>query len=183
QWPSVNLGIILRPSELTRSGEAPMTGMEIRIDALEGLATPKDTFVSMRIGDYQKQSRFGSSKTYRFPQMEDPHAFARIEVFHRVGHLTVNLGNLQSNENVEVPVDMPQLSSLPMKLVVQNDKAMFAKADKMKSEKAQSKRDEAQRYLAEHHVEEVIADAIREVIHEKPSDPHTFLSNQILKHA
>lgn len=58
------------------------------------------------------------------------------------------------------------------------------------------------RYLAEHHLEEVIADAIREVIHEtlglqlgfphvlanafmprRPNDPHAFLSAQILKHA
>ena len=98
-----------------------------QLDMVLRQATPKDTFVSMRVGDYQKQSRhhpsrivfgwmilsycflcsslavlvarciciseisytlcklgpvwgFGSAKTYRFPQMEDEHRFARIEV-------------------------------------------------------------------------------------------------------
>lgn len=160
-----------------------MAGMEIRIDSVEGQATPKDTFVSMRVGDYQKQSRFGSAKTYRFPQMEDEHRFARIEVFHRIGHLTVNLDNLPANEPVEVPVDLPELKLLPMKLAILSDTVEPKTDQKAKQQKAKNKVDAAQKYLAEHHVEEVIADAIREVIHEKPSDPHAFLSAQILKHA
>jgi len=162
---------------------ASMAGMEIRIDSVEGQATPKDTFVSMRVGDYQKQSRFGSAKTYRFPQTEDEHRFARIEVFHRIGHLTVNLDNLSANEPLEVPVDLPEVKLLPMKLAILNDTVDTKTEQKAKQQKAKNKVDAAQKYLSEHHVEEVIADAIREVIHEKPSDPHAFLSEQILKHA
>lgn len=43
--------------------------------------------------------------------------------------------------------------------------------------------DAAQKYLAEHQLEEIIADAMREVIHEKPEDPYSFLSKEIMKHA
>eukprot|EP00438_Fugacium_kawagutii_P019668 Skav207974 [mRNA] locus=scaffold495:92189:93388:+ [translate_table: standard] len=153
--------------------------MEIRIDSVEGHEAPRDTFVSMRVGEYQKQCRFGSAKTYRFPQIDEERRFARLEVFQRIGHLTVNLDNL-SQEPLEVPVDLP-LKTLPMQLAIVNGES---KTDqKAKQQKSSSKVDAAQKYLAEHHVEEVIADAIREVIREKPSDPHAFLSAQILKHA
>lgn len=47
--------------------------MELSLDSVDQV--PKDTFVSIRVGDYQKQSRFGSAKTYRFPQADDKHRF------------------------------------------------------------------------------------------------------------
>ena len=34
-----------------------MAGIEVRIDAVDVAHVPKDTYVSMRVGDYQKQSR------------------------------------------------------------------------------------------------------------------------------
>ncbi|CAE7566765.1 unnamed protein product [Symbiodinium pilosum] len=158
--------------------------MEIRVDAAEGNAAPKETFVSMRIGDFQKQSRFGAAKTYKFPKMEDPNGFARIEVFQRVGHLTVSLGKLhQSDQSVEVPVEMPGMSHLPMRLGLQGASPEANPEPKAKNAKVKTKLDAAQKYLADHHLEEVIADAMREVIHEKPAEPLTFLSSQILKHA
>ncbi|CAE7153647.1 gpt, partial [Symbiodinium pilosum] len=97
--------------------------MEIHVDAADGFAVPKDTFVSIRIGDVQKQSRFGPAKTFRFPQQEDNSGLARIEVFHRVGHLTFGLNKLSPNnekENMEIPVEMPGVSSLPIKLGLQS---------------------------------------------------------------
>ena len=48
--------------------------MELSLDSLD--TVPKDTFVSIRVGDYQKQSRFGSAKTYRFPLADEKHRFA-----------------------------------------------------------------------------------------------------------
>ncbi|CAK8991773.1 Hypothetical protein (Fragment), partial [Durusdinium trenchii] len=164
------------PVRANDTGER-MAGIEVRIDAVDVAHVPKDTYVSMRVGDYQKQSRFGSAKTYRFPHTEDQR-FARLEVFHRVGHLTVNLDNLSGP--VEVPVELAETNYLPMNLCVLQDGSKDGVPAKVR---AKGKVDAAQKYLAEHHVEEVIADAIREVIHEKPADPCSFLSAQILKHA
>ncbi|CAE7548719.1 gpt [Symbiodinium natans] len=213
--------------------------MEIRVDAAEGFATPKDTFLSMRIGDFQKQSRFGTAKTYKFPKMEDPSGLARIEVFQRVGHLTLSLGKLhQSDQSVEVPVDIPGMSHLPLRLGLHGDipavdpdlssqilllsfsgdspemepKGKNTKAHALPSaslalhphsaskttnsdkrnyglitkhvlaEQNENEQNTAWcAYLASHHVEEVITDAIREVIREKPAEPLAFLSTQILK--
>eukprot|EP00437_Effrenium_voratum_P000758 CAMPEP_0181430818 /NCGR_PEP_ID=MMETSP1110-20121109/17920_1 /TAXON_ID=174948 /ORGANISM="Symbiodinium sp., Strain CCMP421" /LENGTH=624 /DNA_ID=CAMNT_0023554147 /DNA_START=82 /DNA_END=1956 /DNA_ORIENTATION=+ len=157
--------------------------MEIRVDTAEGYAAPKDTFLSMRIGEFQKQSRFDTSKTYKFPKLEDPTGLARIEVFQRVGHLTVSLGKLQQGEqSVEVPVNMPGMPNLPMRIQLHGG-AEVDMEPKLKSTKVKTKLDAAQKYLAEHQLEEVITDVVREVIHEKPAEPLLFLSSQILKHA
>ncbi|CAK9023589.1 unnamed protein product [Durusdinium trenchii] len=152
--------------------------MDIRIEALEGPTPPGETFVSMRIGDYQKQSRFGSFKSYRFPH-DDGNGFARLEVFQRVGHLSVSLEKLRSNDqDVQVPLEIQGLKFLPLRVGLQKNSA----EDKSKA-KVKTRLDAAQRYLAQHQLEEIIADAMREVIHEKPDDPYTFLSNEIMKHA
>ncbi|OLP89429.1 putative alanine aminotransferase, mitochondrial [Symbiodinium microadriaticum] len=145
--------------------------MEIRVDTAEGYAAPKDTFLSMRIGEFQKQSRFDTSKTYKFPKLEDPTGLARIEVFQRVGHLTVSLGKLQQGEqSVEVPVNMPGMPNLPMRIQLHGGEVDME--PKLKSTKVKTK------YLAEHQLEEVITDVVREVIHEKPAEPLLFLSSQ-----
>ncbi|CAE7641181.1 unnamed protein product [Symbiodinium sp. CCMP2592] len=158
--------------------------MEIRVDTAEGFAAPKDTFVSMRIGDFQKQSRFDTAKTYKFPKLEDASGLARIEVFQRVGHQTVSLGKLHhSEQSVEVPVNMPGMSFLPMRLGLHTGAEVNTEPKIKKDTKVKTKLDAAQKYLAEHQLEEVIADAMREVIHEKPAEPLIFLSSQILKHA
>lgn len=151
--------------------------MDIRIEAMEGPVPAGETFVSMRIGDYQKQSRLGCTKSYRFPQ-DDGNGFARLEVFQRIGHVSLSLDKLRaSDQDVQVPLDTPDVNFLPMRI------GMEKKSDQKGQGKVKTRLDSAQRYLAQHQLEEIIADAMREVIHEKPDDPHTFLSNQIMKHA
>jgi len=155
--------------------------MEIRLDAVEGSLPPKETFIALRVGDVQKQSRYSASRTYRFPDPGDARSGAgRVEVFQRIGHLTVNFENREGQlQDIEVPIDSPDTTRLQMRLAVKGGAAEVSG----KKTKAKSRLDAAQRYVDEHKLEEILADAMREVIHDKPSDPLTFLSNQIMKHA
>eukprot|EP00931_Biecheleriopsis_adriatica_P054474 TRINITY_DN3205_c0_g1_i2.p1 TRINITY_DN3205_c0_g1~~TRINITY_DN3205_c0_g1_i2.p1 ORF type:complete len:906 (+),score=197.75 TRINITY_DN3205_c0_g1_i2:49-2718(+) len=160
--------------------------MEVRIEAIEGRAVPKDCFVAMRIGDVQKQSRFSSShgaRTYRFPDPgEDRAGFGRIEVFQRVGHMTVFFHDLGGKlQDVEVPVDLAGQKSLSMKLAAKGN--VEEEKPQGKKQRAKTRLDSAQRYIAEHRLEEILADAMREVIHEKPADPFSLLSKLVMKHA
>eukprot|EP00930_Biecheleria_cincta_P086293 TRINITY_DN755_c0_g3_i1.p1 TRINITY_DN755_c0_g3~~TRINITY_DN755_c0_g3_i1.p1 ORF type:complete len:984 (+),score=232.98 TRINITY_DN755_c0_g3_i1:38-2989(+) len=160
--------------------------MEVRLDALLGEASPKDTFVSMRIGDVQKQSRLAASRTYRFPDPGDNrNGFGRIEVFQRVGHMTVSFDSKTGKaQDVEVPCNFPGLDKLQLKLAVTGGGSMLREEIPVANKaKVKSKLDEAQKYLAKHKLEELLAEAMREVIHQKPDDPHSFLRNHIMKHA
>lgn len=158
----------------------------MRIDTVEGQEPPPDTFVSVRIGDVQKQSRFATTRTYRFPDPGDGRGnFGRLEVFKRIGHITVSFDNMKGEDQfVEVPCDLPDLGFLPMKLAVTGPSAVTEELPPIaKKGRAKARLDAAQKYLAEHRLEEILADAMREVIHEKPNDPHSFLSKMIMKHA
>jgi len=143
-----------------------------------------DTFVSMRVGDVQKQSRLSTSRTYHFPATGDGRGrFGRIEVFKRVGDLTVDLSKHDGCEqSVQVPCNIPGMATLSMGLAVKGEPTDAIKEAKAQqgSARGKVKWDAAQKYIAEHSLEDVLADAMREVIRHKPEDPFTFLSEQIL---
>jgi hypothetical protein len=143
-----------------------------------------DTFVSVRIGDVQKQSRLSTSRAYHFPAAGDGRGrFGRIEVFKRVGDLTVDLSKHNGCEqSVEVPCNIPGMTSLSMGLAVKGEPLDAIKEAKAQpgSARGKIKWDAAQKYIAEYSLEDVLADAMREVIRHKPEDPFTFLSEQIL---
>eukprot|EP00747_Dinoflagellata_sp_TGD_P139808 gnl/TRDRNA2_/TRDRNA2_175940_c1_seq5.p1 gnl/TRDRNA2_/TRDRNA2_175940_c1~~gnl/TRDRNA2_/TRDRNA2_175940_c1_seq5.p1 ORF type:complete len:628 (-),score=147.21 gnl/TRDRNA2_/TRDRNA2_175940_c1_seq5:126-1898(-) len=157
-----------------------MATMEVRIDALEGQTAPSDTFVSMRVGDVQKQSRFAASRTYRFPDPGDGRgSYGRIEVFKRIGAMTVHFDEGEDQDVVVPCGGDAELEKLDLKVYVKN----VGMETTMKKKKAAVSFDETKQYLADHRLEELLADAMREVVKGKPKDPHTFLSSHILKKA
>mmetsp|Transcript_92050 Transcript_92050/g.168719 ORF Transcript_92050/g.168719 Transcript_92050/m.168719 type:complete len:519 (-) Transcript_92050:82-1638(-) len=160
--------------------------VEVRLDAVQGITPPPDTFVGMRVGDVQKQSRFGTTRTYRFPDPGDKRAsFGRIEVFKRIGSLTVNLE--KSNQECQVPCHYPNFDGLKVKVNVKSNEEWERPATREKREekrsKAKQRLDAANAYVHSYRLEELLAEAMREVIRHKPSNPHRFLANYILDHA
>lgn len=100
--------------------------MEIRIEAPAGEAPPPNTFVSMRVGDIQKQSRLETTRTYRFPPPQDARGtIARLEVFKRVGNISVDLDKCNSSDRLEVPCSDLDRDSIALRLDV---KGLQAKA-------------------------------------------------------
>mmetsp|Transcript_55780 Transcript_55780/g.132962 ORF Transcript_55780/g.132962 Transcript_55780/m.132962 type:complete len:396 (-) Transcript_55780:147-1334(-) len=151
--------------------------MEIRLDAVSGGAPPEDTYVAVRIGDVQKQSRFESSRTYKFNNSQEQWSYGRIEVFKRVGYLTVNLD--KDIRDVKVPCESPGFpENLSMKLAISGDQAGMLKDGKSKAKVAM---DASQRYIDEYQIEDILAEAMREVLRHRPEDPNRFLSNHFLQ--
>lgn len=161
--------------------------MEVRVDAIPGQTVPEDTFVSVRVGDVQKQSRYAPTRTYRFPDPGDDRAtYGRIEVFQRVGHVTVDFDREKDGVAVlaEVPCEFSLgMCSLGLEVAVQNMRTKTADADSAKERKriAKQRIDAAQEYLSQYRIEEVMAYAMKQLIRLKPKDPHAFLANYIIK--
>eukprot|EP00928_Gymnodinium_smaydae_P023257 TRINITY_DN19264_c0_g4_i1.p1 TRINITY_DN19264_c0_g4~~TRINITY_DN19264_c0_g4_i1.p1 ORF type:complete len:505 (+),score=131.11 TRINITY_DN19264_c0_g4_i1:74-1588(+) len=162
-----------------------MAALEVELKMLgsDGIA-PKDTFVSMRVGDSQKQSRLQASRTFKFaPGVADLRGpFGRIEVFKRVGSATVGL-----SDPTEVQVDCGEgdLKWLRFQVQASGVSSTTANKDSVSANKPQSQAakervDEARKYLEEHRLEELIASAMREIIRLRPSEPHKFLCDQIM---
>eukprot|EP00928_Gymnodinium_smaydae_P054087 TRINITY_DN3791_c0_g1_i4.p1 TRINITY_DN3791_c0_g1~~TRINITY_DN3791_c0_g1_i4.p1 ORF type:complete len:579 (-),score=106.43 TRINITY_DN3791_c0_g1_i4:798-2534(-) len=164
--------------------------MEVRIEALPGHeAPPEDTFVALRVGDVQKQSRFSDSRTYRFPDPGDERGcFGRIEVFQRVGVATLSLDASASSptkcRHVKVPCqyNLQQRDCLDLNVSVQGPALQAFEAAEVseRRSKARQRMDAVHEYLSRHSLEELLADALKEVVQSKPKDPHAFLSSYIL---
>jgi len=163
--------------------------MEVRLDRLEGSAAPEDTFVSLRIGDVQKQSRLVGTRQFHFPDYEgNSRSVGRLEVFKRLGWVNVNLGGARGcyheTQDVEIPVEWPNRTNLPMRISAQGppeDEEHISNDSMSKSRRrAKERLDVAHRYISKHRLEEILADLMREVIDQKPSDPHSYMSTRIL---
>jgi hypothetical protein len=162
--------------------------MEIRIETPEEQALHGDIFLSVRIGEIQKQSRFANNRTFRFPEVTDSKAnFGRLELFRRIGHVTLNFdqmtnGELQDCEVHLEPAAANEPGSVNLKLSYSTAKApeITKGASNEKKTRAKARMDAAQKYLNEHKLEELLAETMREVIHSKPENPRKFIADRIL---
>eukprot|EP00929_Paragymnodinium_shiwhaense_P088485 TRINITY_DN487_c0_g1_i1.p1 TRINITY_DN487_c0_g1~~TRINITY_DN487_c0_g1_i1.p1 ORF type:complete len:495 (+),score=140.79 TRINITY_DN487_c0_g1_i1:96-1580(+) len=161
--------------------------MEIRLDTVNSLETlPKDMFVSMRVGDSQKQTRLAATRSFKFPvDAKGKHGpFGRVEVFRRIGAATVPLDQqVDGAQELEVGCSDMELSCLRLRLAVNagaGGNAMQAPSSPLKAASHKGKFDQAKLYLDEHNLEEVIAAAMREVIRERPADPLKYLTENLI---
>merc|ERR1719507_1263378 len=67
--------------------------VELEVSSAQGGVLPKDCFISVRVGDVQKLSRFQGSRNYSFKKHETS-GFGKIEVFRRVGVCNFALDSL-----------------------------------------------------------------------------------------
>lgn len=151
--------------------------MQVRLDSAVGQAPPLDTFVSLRIGDVQRQSRFALARTFHFPEIVDER-HGRLEVFKRIGQATVSFDTDGDTQDVEVVCNDPSCDMLRFGLAVASSSQ---KVDTKGLKKARL--DDAQRYVLQHRLEDLLSDAIREVIRQKPDNPLESLSEYFLQRA
>jgi len=160
--------------------------MEVRLDALNWADAPIDTFVSVRVGANQKQSRIAASRVIHFQDPGDGRGgYAKVEVFRRIGSASISFDNFEGKlQDAQIPckdLDFPLLNLSISADSTSVDPDYGEKRQVQKGKKVRQRLDEAQQYMKEHQLEDVISDSLRDVIREKPSDPHQYLCNQIMK--
>jgi len=159
--------------------------MEVRLEALEGQSVPQDVYISLRVGAVQKQSRFGPNRSFHFPDPKDGSKadFGRIEVYKKIGHCNVPLAGLdQIPRDVRIPCGDAALPNLGFRIEIESE-CMVGAQDKSKDKvkRKRDKLDEAQKYIADHNLEQLLAASLRDVMRKQPGDPASFLSDQIME--
>jgi len=158
--------------------------MEVRLEALEGQSVPQDTYISLRVGAVQKQSRFGPNRTFHFPDPKDGSKaeFGRIEVYKKIGHCNVPLAGLdQFPRDVRISCGDAALPNLGLRIEIDSECMGAQDRAKEKTKRKKDKLDEAQKYIADHNLEELLAASLRDVMRKQPGDPASFLSDQIME--
>jgi len=157
--------------------------MDVTLDAVDGQNAPADTYVSMRVGAVQKQWRLGSqTRSYQFPESADGKIRnGRLEVFRRIGTVNVDFADFHGDQKeVEVICSDPVLQKLCMRVGMKGGGTYAPVSPERRKAKEAERKDDAKRYLEEHNLEQVLANAMRELIRDKPKDPVRFLSRHIL---
>jgi hypothetical protein len=161
--------------------------MELRLDTIAGVEdAPNDVFVSFRVGDSQKQSRLVPSRTYRFPSdaLNVKGPFGRIEVFRRVAVATVPLDS-PTGERPEVEMDCGIGEAQWLRFRVSSLQCLPSNpkgedGEEKKKGRIKDRMDDAKRFLDDNRLEDLMAEAMREVIRQRPEEPYKLLAEQIL---
>merc|ERR1712232_1414596 len=90
------------------------------------------------------------------------------------------MGEDSEFQALKIPCDFPPKTHLGVKIAL---KGLEPIAKPVKTKRAKERMDSAKQYLVEHGLEELLAESMREIIQQKPSDPFTFLAGLLLKHA
>lgn len=142
-----------------------------------GPMPPDDTFVSLRIGQVQRHARYAPLRTYRFDSVDQAAKTpVKLEVFKRIGQTTITFGGSTGDiQDIEVPMNGG--GPLRMRLSTADARATTpGYTEKKKSRGVNG----ARTYLAQHNLENLLKDAIKEVMSAKPANPHEYLAAYIL---
>lgn len=154
--------------------------MEVRIEDLPGYELPQGCFVSVRVGDVLKQRKFEpASCCYSFPAL-DRRRGAKIDVYRLVGTCSTMV-EPESSTNAEVTVKSTESGVPDLRLRFRSHarEAGLKDAKEQRQEQAKGAKDVAMTYLAEHKVEERLAEAIRALLKQQPADPVEFICNHL----
>jgi hypothetical protein len=153
--------------------------MEVSLETVAGQIIPEDTFVSIRIGEVNKQTRFAASRTHRFPESCVRESFARIEVFKRIGSAMVDFDSpagdyLCEGAPVDVACDYPGLSKISWQVTAKKQGA-----SKQEPKQPLQRMNSAQQYLKENNLEVELANVVQELLKTRPKDAYGFVSSRM----
>jgi len=155
--------------------------VELRLDLTEDIPLPSDTFVSVRVGDFQKLSKLSPSRTYRFPNA-DRH-YGKIEVFKRIGVCSVDVDPLNEDPrevSIHCGESQPELGFKVAVEASDNTKKKLAAEKEEAEKKGNSKAREAKEYLAAHQLEVQLSEAMQALLRERPANPKEFLAQVLM---
>mmetsp|Transcript_137560 Transcript_137560/g.343250 ORF Transcript_137560/g.343250 Transcript_137560/m.343250 type:complete len:397 (-) Transcript_137560:273-1463(-) len=148
--------------------------VELKLRSVGETNLPKDCFISVRVGDMQKFSRFQGSRSYSFKKHDN--GFGKIEVFRRLGACNFAMDSLDRGaravdiscfdadcKNLSLAVEKEDASSEPIK-PGENCRVNLAKE-----------------YLDKHGVEIRLSEAMLGVIRDRPDDPLEYIASQLMK--
>lgn len=161
------------------------------MEASEGCAVPKDLFLSLRVGDVQKFSKAGASKTYKFPAAAiGDRRYGKIEIYKRIGICSVMIdpGTLQGAHEISVPLDDDRLPNLRYRFNLAGEAMPEPKQENLlvddKPLKDLNGRVKvAKEYLDKHQLEMRLSEAMQAVLRERPEDPGAFVADKLVNRA
>lgn len=161
--------------------------VELKVDAKNWESYSRDYYLSVRVGDTQKLSRIGASRTFKFPSPSvGNRRYGKIEILRRVGTSPICIDASSVGSTYEVPVAFEgnQLCfgvSFPSEATGSTPVPSKAPAVPDKPNSVAAKVAAAKEYLEEHHLELRLSEAMQEVLRLRPKDPAKHMADFLIK--
>lgn len=168
--------------------------VEVKLETLGLQSFSKDYYVSVRVGEAQKLARLSASRNFKFPASAiNGRRYGKVELFKRIGSGTVCVDPTMATGANEVEVPGVEEETLRFNAEVWALDGSGKKTPKgtptspKQKQFGQNTIPDAQKkamdYLDEHHLEVRLADAMQQVLRQRPEDPATFLAEALKKNA
>lgn len=160
------------------------SGLEVHVSAAEGFHLEESCFVAVKLGDVLKQGRYKPDRPYRFPPDNGPAPqkprIGRIDLFKQIGSCRIEASAGEHEVWVESsdPSDKGQMMKLKLRVAVGKQGEPVVKSTEVK-EKAEQARD-ARVYLKDSNIEEMLSDAVKAVLRERPDNARQFVVDHLL---
>jgi len=153
-----------------------MGGLDLRLAACNGFSFPNGCHIGVRIGDLLKQGRYEPERCYHFPKVEG-RKNARIDLFQHIGSAVVSVEpGSKASQEVLVTSTHPTFAGTKLEVTIQDtDERVEDASKKQRQQRAGGLKEKAKHYLIRHKVEEKLADAVKALLKEEPSEPFEFL--------
>jgi len=155
-----------------------LQAMELRVETADGSNLPKGCFVSVRVGDVQKQRRYETKGAFQFPAPAHSRK-AKIDLYMHVGTCSVSVGPEEKTSQVSVQALEPNAPRAELKVVsTLKQEAVVDRETKMSNVKR-----EAVEYLGKWLIQERLGEAVKALLQKRPDDPIDFICGYLRANA
>lgn len=144
--------------------------MELKVETADGSSLPKGCFVSVRVGDVQKQRRYETKGAFQFPAPAHSRK-AKIDLYMHVGTASISVGPEDRTGEVNVNALEPGAPQPRLKVV----STLKQEAPQDRENKMSNVKKEAVEYLSKWLIQERLGEAVKALLQKRPEDPIEFI--------
>jgi len=156
--------------------------MEVKIEEVDG-SLPQGSYISVRVGDVQKQTQYDPKKLYRFPEAR---RYGKVDIYQRMGTCDISWSADQPETKLCKAMGASGDTGIRLQICLTRPVGKELESMDVASPVAanpEKKRggEKAKNYLKDHDLESLMTGAMRSLLKTMPDDPATFLCNYISK--
>lgn len=141
------------------------------MESAVGLNLNDDCFVAVKVGDELKQARFKPDRSYRFGTVDGSKKpkSGRIDLFKQIGSCKIDA--CTGTQEVKLTSTDKADSGVKLRVNIQNDEKVTSPKGQVREDLTRS----AKEYLKGHQVEEMLSEAVKAILKDRPADPRAFI--------
>jgi hypothetical protein len=148
--------------------------LEVRVEGATGLNLNDDCFVAVKVGDELKQARYKPDRSYKFTQTDGVRKpkSGRIDLFKQIGSCKIDA--CSGIQEIALTSTDKATSGVKLRVAVSADEK-GAPSPKGGAQVREDLTKSAKEYLKGHQVEDMLSEAVKAILKERPADPRAFI--------